>query len=211
MITIIGCNKGGSGKTTTAVNAAIGLAINGHDVCFVDADPQRSGTKFFSTREELSDKCQVTVIEKRDNISQTLLSLRSKYSHVIVDVPGRNSRELITGATVADQIIAPHQCSQLDLDTLEELQEQVVRIRDINPLLKVYIYHSMATNNHVTRPQERKEFFDFVSDYDAVTLLRSIGFYRKVYKDSIAQGLSVLEMRNPQARSEILSLISEIF
>ncbi|NJD86174.1 chromosome partitioning protein ParA, partial [Candidatus Erwinia dacicola] len=32
MITIIGCNKGGAAKTTTAINVAIGLALRGSDV-----------------------------------------------------------------------------------------------------------------------------------------------------------------------------------
>ena len=38
MITIIGCNKGGAGKSTTAVNVAIALAMRGFDVVLVDAD-----------------------------------------------------------------------------------------------------------------------------------------------------------------------------
>ena len=125
MITIIGCNKGGAAKTTTAVNVAIGLALQGNDVCLVDADAQRSASRWYAERELADMSPTLTLIEKRDNISQTLRNLDQKYDHVIVDVAGRNSRELITGGTVAHQIIAPHQCSQLDLDTIVELQQQV--------------------------------------------------------------------------------------
>lgn len=107
MITIVGCNKGGAAKTTTAINLAVGLALKGFDVCLVDADAQRSASRWYAEREEADISPRLTLIEKRDNISSTLRSLDEKYDHVIVDVAGRNSKELITGGTVAHQIIAP--------------------------------------------------------------------------------------------------------
>ena len=133
MIIIIGSNKGGSGKTTTATNLAVGLAMQGKEVCLVDADAQRSASRWHGDRTNNNIVPEVTLVEKRDNISQTITTLNDKFDYVIVDVAGRNSREMITGATVADMIIAPHQASQFDLDTLEELQQQVIRIRDLNP------------------------------------------------------------------------------
>lgn len=39
--------KGGSGKTSSVVNAAIALAQRGYRVCFIDADPQSSATVLF--------------------------------------------------------------------------------------------------------------------------------------------------------------------
>lgn len=211
MISIIGCNKGGAGKTTTAVNVAVGLAMRGHDVVLVDADAQRSASRWYAEREHAGHLPVLTLIEKRDNISQTLKSLDSKYSHVIVDVAGRNSRELITGASVANIIIAPHQCSQLDLDTLGELNEQVTRIRDLNPELKAYVYHSMASTNHVVKDTERREFCEYVEEFSELSLLKSVSFYRKIYKDVISEGRSVLEVDNLSAKSEVINLIEEVY
>src|SRR5690554_5334096 len=211
MITIIGCNKGGAGKTTTAVNAAVALARQGKDVCLVDADPQRSASLWHAEREAAELLPAITLIEKRDNISSTLKVLNEKFDHVIVDVAGRNSRELITGATVADIIIAPHQCSQFDLDTLVELQDQVVKIRDLNPSLRVLIYHSMASTNASVKDKERADFLAYLDEFPEFEVLKSIGFSRKVYKDASSEGKSVIETPNTIAASEITSMIEEAY
>lgn len=211
MITIIGCNKGGAAKTTTAINVAVGLAQRGADVCLVDADAQRSASRWYAEREESALTPRITLIEKRDNISSTLRSLDEKYDHVIVDVAGRNSRELITGGTVAHQIIAPHQCSQLDLDTMEELRQQIEAIRDLNPELKVFCYQTMATTNPLLQGNERHEFLEYVREFDTLVPLEAVGCYRKVYRDVMSQGMSVLETDNQKAKGEVVSLLNEVF
>lgn len=210
-ITLFASNKGGVGKTTGATNTSVALAQEGYDVCLVDADPQRSASRWHAEREAEGLQPAITLIEKRDNISSTLRTLAEKFDHVIVDVAGRNSRELITGAAVADVIIAPHQCSQLDLDTLSELQDQVVRVRDLNPDLKVFAYHSMASTNPAVRETERREFLEFLSEFPDIQPLNAVGFYRKAYKDAIPFGKSVLEGDNAQAAEEIRALVKEVF
>lgn len=211
MITIIGCNKGGAAKTTTAVNIAVGLALSGKDVCLVDADVQRSASRWYAEREAAGLTPSITLIEKRDNISQTLRSLDEKFDHVIVDVAGRNSRELITGGTVAHQIIAPHQCSQLDLDTMVELQQQLESMRDLNPDLKAYCYQSMATTNPLLQGNERHEFLEYVREFEGLTPLTATACYRKVYRDVMSEGKSVLETSNEKAKAEVLALLNEVF
>lgn len=211
MITVIGGNKGGSGKTTTAVNVAVALASNGKDVCLVDSDPQRSSARWYGEREASEIEPKITLVEKQGNIAETLRSLNRRFDHIIVDVAGRNSRELINGAMAADCIIAPHQCSQLDLDTLVELNEQMVRVRDTNPDLKIFIYHSMASTNPAVRETERHDFLEYTKMFEAFTPLESVGFYRKAYKDMIPDGRSVLEGVNDSAKHEIMSLVEEVY
>jgi len=210
-IVMVGGNKGGVGKTTTAVNLSVGLAMEGKDVCLVDADPQRSASKWYAEREASNLQPKITLLEKRDNITVTLRTLSEKFDYVIVDVAGRNSRELITGAVVADLIIAPNQCSQLDLDTLGELQEQVLRCRDLNPNLETYAYQSMASPNPSVKVTERREFLEFLSEFPEIKPLNSVGYYRKAYRDSIPFGMSVLEGKNREAANEIQALLKEVF
>ena len=211
MITLIGGNKGGSGKTTTAVNVAVGLALRGLDVCLVNADLQRTAAKWHAEREEAGTTPAITLVEKFDNITQTLRALDAKYAHVIVDVAGRNSREFITGGVIADQIIAPLQCSQPDLDTLVELQQQVEAMRDLNPELKVLCLQSMATTNPVLRGNERKEFVEYLAEFPTIDTLNTVVCFRKVFRDTMSNGLGVLETENSAAKSEIEQLIAEVF
>jgi len=212
MITVVGGNKGGSSKTTTATNLAVALAmVHGKDVVLVDSDIQRSASRWHAEREASGLAPAITLIEKTGNISQTLRSLADKYDHVIVDVAGRNSRELITACTVADMLIAPHQCSQLDLDTMFELQQQLISIRDLNPELKAYAYQSIATTNPVLEGNERNEFLEYVAEFDQLTPLTAKSCYRKIYRDVMSEGKSVMETDNVKARDEVMALIKEVF
>lgn len=211
MITVVGGNKGGSGKTTTASNLAIAMAHRGKDVCLVNGDLQRTAAKHHAEREAAGIEPAITLIEKFDNLTQTLRALDEKYDHVIVDVAGRNSREFITSGVVADQIIAPLQCSQPDLDTLIELEQQIEAMRDLNPELKVFCLQSMATTNPVLRGNERKEFLDYMEEFPTIQALNSVICFRKIYRDCMSNGTGVVETNNAAAKAEIEELMNEVF
>ncbi|MFK0573314.1 AAA family ATPase [Endozoicomonas sp.] len=213
MIILVGSNKGGSGKTTLSCNLAVILAKSdsNNDVCLVDADRQGSAARWHQERESADITPAITLIQKYDNLTKTLQTLNEKFTHVIVDVAGRNSREMITAATVADMVIAPHQCSQLDLDTLGELQEQIIRVIDLNPDLKIFIYQTMASTNVQVIETERNDFQSYVAEFPEFTPLKSAGRYRKIYRDVMSEGLSVLEGSNKQAIEEITALHQELF
>ncbi len=213
MITIVGCNKGGASKSTTATNLAAGLSKAGSTVCLVDADGQRSAAKWHADREAAGVKSSITLVEKTGKIAETLLSLEGSYDHIIVDVPGRNSIELISGSAVAHQIIAPHQCSQFDLDTLEELQIQMVNILKVNKELKIFVYHTVCSTHSIGKLTERAEFLEFLEGFPEFEVLKSISYSRKIYKEALSLGRSVLEIGRgkSEAADEVRALMAEVF
>ncbi|MWP62989.1 ParA family protein [Gilliamella sp. Pas-s25] len=76
MIIVVGCNKGGAGKTTTAINLTVALALKNKDVCLVDADPQRSASKWQLLRENENIQPAINLVEKRENIASVTTPLK---------------------------------------------------------------------------------------------------------------------------------------
>lgn len=210
MIVLIGSQKGGCGKSTTAVNICAILAKNGHDVVLVDADRQCTAANWAMDRADNKDLPTVHCVQKYENIRDTLLDLDKRYEYVVVDAAGRDSRELRTGMTAAHVLIVPFRPSQPDLDTLPKMQEVIIQAKDLNPDLVVYGILTMAPTNPVVN--EAAEAYEYLQDYPEIKLLeKTIIRDRKVYRDAMSEGMGVIEMRNPKAADEIESLVREVF
>lgn len=208
MIILIGSQKGGCGKSTTAINICVNLAINKSDVVLVDADRQCTSANWAMDRANKPDLPKVHCIQKYENIRDTLIDLDKRYEYVVVDAAGRDSRELRTGMTAANLLIIPFRPSQPDLDTLPKMQEILIQAKDINPDLVVHGLLTMAPTNPVVN--ESSEAREYLKDYPGIKLLDVVIRDRKIYRDSMSEGLGVMEMENPKAKEEIKALIQEI-
>lgn len=210
MIILVGSNKGGCGKSTTVINLAVSFAKKYSDVLILDADRQSTASRWSSDREDNEVQPYIQVLQKYDNLQPTLKELKNKYDVILVDVAGRNSREMLSAMLIADMFVCPLQCSQPDLDTLDELKEQVSRAGDFNPDLKTYIYHTMASTNTKVKDTERKEFLQYIAQFSEFSALDAVNYFRKVYKDTISDGKSVIEADNEEAKNEVEYLFNEI-
>jgi chromosome partitioning protein len=208
MIILIGSQKGGCGKSTTAVNISAELAGRGHDVVLVDADRQCTAANWAMDRIENPALAKVHCVQKYENIRDTLLDLDKRYEYVIVDAAGRDSRELRTGMTGAHILIVPFRPSQPDLDTLPNMQEIIIQAKDLNPGLKVYGLITMAPTNPIIH--EEADARECLKDYQEIKLLSTMIRDRKVYRDAMSDGLGAVEMDNIKAKTEIKKLVAEV-
>jgi chromosome partitioning protein len=171
MILLIGSQKGGCGKSTTAASICAELAAQGKDVVLVDADRQSTAANWAADRQGNEVLPVVHCIQKYDNIRQTLLDLDKRYGFVVVDAAGRDSRELRTGMTAANVLLVPFRPSQPDLDTLPYMQELITQVRDLNPGLRVFGLLTMnPTNPSIHEEAEAREY---LQDFPAIQPLRT--------------------------------------
>lgn len=207
MIILLGSQKGGCGKSTTAINICAHLALNESDVVLVDADRQCTASNWVADRSQLNVPT-VHCVQKYGNVSATLTDLDQRYEYVVVDAAARDSRELRTAMVVADLLIMPFRPSQADLDTLTHMNEVVEEAKDLNPSLEVRALLTMASANpFVTEVQEATEYLD---DYPDIRLFETVVRDRKVFRDALSEGLGVVETDNVKAKNEMTQLMEEL-
>jgi chromosome partitioning protein len=207
MIILVGSQKGGCGKSTLAVNISAELARQKKDVVLVDADRQGTSSRWAQDRAN-SKYAHVPCVSQYDNIHPTLKDLDTKYDYVVVDVAGRDSRELRTGMLAADILITPFRPSQPDLDTLPHLVEVTTQARDMNPDLKCFAVLTLAPSN--PQVNESKDAKEYLSEFPEFTLCKTIIRDRKAYRDTISEGAGVVEWKDSKAKAEIQLVLQEL-
>lgn len=206
-IVLIGGEKGGSGKSTTATNLAVYLKLEGYDVMLLDADKQATSTKWVSRRNE-SLYPEIHSTQKLGDIYKTAIDLGNRYQYVIIDAGGRDSRELRTGMVAADLIYVPIKASQADLETLPVVDELISLSRGMNPTLLVRTLLCMAPTNE--RIREVEDAQTLLIDFPDLPLSNCIIRERKIYRDALLLGKGVVEMKNSDAKAEIQLLGQEL-
>lgn len=121
IIAIIG-QKGGSGKTTTALGLAVEATLRGRAVAVIDLDPQATATNW-SDRREVKDapavvSCQVVRLRQvLDTAKEQGVTL------AIIDTAGKSTDAAIAAAKNADKVLMPIQPQLFDIETLHNVKE----------------------------------------------------------------------------------------
>lgn len=213
-IILIASQKGGVGKSTTAVNIAAVLANQGNDVLLVDSDRQASVSEWWAERKlNHPDNPKIACIQKYGELDDTLTDLSNRYQYVIVDVTGRDSEEMRSAMVVADILLTPVKASQVDINTLPNMSRIVKSSRLVNKSLKAYAFLSIAPSN--PKINEIDQAKHTILEFPELILLNTVVFDRKIYRDCMADGLSVTELNGRAdsevaARKETTALVEEI-
>lgn len=120
VLAVIG-QKGGSGKTTTALGLAVAAIFAGRDVAVIDLDPQITAANWSDRRGKDTPavvSCQVS------RLSQVLeVASREGADLAVIDTPGKSTDALIAAAKAADFVLMPIQPQLYDIETLASLRD----------------------------------------------------------------------------------------
>jgi chromosome partitioning protein len=141
-VVVLGNEKGGSGKSTTALHIAVALLKAGQRVATIDLDSrQQSFTHYIENRRDWASRAGIKLevpthraIERaaggslEENEAQEFAAFASaigeiEHDHdvVVIDTPGHDSYLMRLGHSMADTLVTPLNDSFLDFDVLATL------------------------------------------------------------------------------------------
>jgi chromosome partitioning protein len=212
MILLLGGEKGGTGKTTLAVNLAALIALSGKDVLLIDTDRQGSANFWASIRDESGALPRIPCVQKfGKSLAKDVIDLAGRYEEIVIDAGGRDSMELRYSLGVADRVYIPIQPSQFDLVTLDQMDRLVEQAQALNPGLESFVVINRASTNPTVT--DTHEAVELVSEFEHLTLADTILRERVAYQRSVREGLSVAEVPHPdyKAVTEMSSLYKEMY
>lgn len=173
----LGNEKGGSGKSTTAMHLVVALLRMNRSVGAIDLDGrQKTMARYIENREEWSSARGIKLpmprlhaIERnldpdrrkaadadREEFERILAPLKAAVDFVVIDSPGSDTYLSRLGHAVADTLITPMNDSFVDFDLLAKIDPDTLKV------LEPSLYSEMVWESRKLRMQTSRASIDWV-------------------------------------------------
>ena len=213
--------KGGTGKSTTAVHSAVALAQGGRRVAALDLDTrQRTLGRYLDNRAETVKRLGVDLPmplydtfdpAKGEPIDAAIDRLADGVDVLVVDTPGRDDPDARAAMLRADTLVTPINDSFVDLDLIGQVDPDTYRVR------RPSFYAELVWNSRTQRAKTQGASVDWVVLRNRMQhiearnmrrvgealneLSRRVGFRvipglgeRVIYRELFPKGLTLLDL-----------------
>jgi chromosome partitioning protein len=219
--TIVFANeKGGTGKSTTAVHTAIALAAMGSRVATLDLDNrQRTMTRYLENRdatirrlEKQLPQARYQVLDDGASLDEAIAELTADADVLVIDTPGRDDPVARQAILKADTLVTPMNDSFVDLDLIGQVHPENFKVT------KPSFYAELIWNSRTQRAKATGKSVDWVVLRNRLQhidshnlrrvgaaldeLARRVGFRvipglgeRVIYRELFPKGLTLLDLR----------------
>ncbi|EMD82526.1 division plane positioning ATPase MipZ [Pacificimonas flava] len=219
-IITFGNEKGGTGKSTTAVHVAVSLLAAGRTVAAIDLDArQRTFARYMENRQGFSGERglglplpRMTVIAESETAETELASaLGTDADFVVIDTPGRDSPLARAALSRADTLVTPINDSFVDFDLIGQVDAETFEVK------RPSFYAELVWQSRKARARHDAGSIDWVIVRNRLAQLNAknmqrvaaaleqlgprVGFRvapglseRVIYRELFPQGLTLLDM-----------------
>ncbi len=214
--------KGGTGKSTTAVHTAVALAASGHRVGALDLDSrQRTTGRYLENRAATIRRLQTDlpqpvfeVLEEQSSeaLDAAIGRLSEQSDVIIIDTPGRDDPVARAAILKADTLVTPMNDSFVDLDLIGQVHPDSFKIT------RPSFYAELIWNSRTQRAKATGSSVDWVVLRNRLQhieshnlrrvgaaldeLARRVGFRvipglgeRVIYRELFPKGLTLLDLK----------------
>jgi chromosome partitioning protein len=213
--------KGGTGKSTTAVHSAVALAAAGRRVAAIDLDTrQRTLGRYLDNRAATVKRIGAELAmphyetfdpARNDDLDAQLDRLGAEFDVVVIDTPGRDDPHARAAMLRADTLVTPINDSFVDLDLIGEVDPETYKI------CRPSFYAELVWNSRTQRAKTTGASVDWVVLRNRLQhiearnmrrvglaldeLSRRVGFRvipglgeRVIYRELFPKGLTLLDL-----------------
>ncbi len=200
------CNeKGGTGKTTIAVNLALQAVYDGFKTLLIDADIQASAFSYYEIRTEKEIVPTFQCVLKPSKSLHRDIKDFSSFDIIFIDTGGRDSKVFRSAVLASEFCLIPMQPSHFDyqgvLNTLNVIEEAQT-LKDISVCILL--------NSMPSRAKIGKKILEDLKGLK-IPIFSTILGARVAFRESIKEGKGVTEVfPKSKAAEEIKSLWKEV-